>query len=437
MQKQPIESNQPQTNVPPSDPTITQPPSSIHGSPLTSNIVIMFLFYVLSITLCLSSVSTCVCVIFDPVGTFRTIANYLFYALVSSFSLTSLIIVLIGVYFDGDQALPETRKIVGSSDKELDPEARHEVSAPREMGDAGRIQKEYRERSAIQELEEVTVTQTTFYKVLAPQEVVEATPTKEEYREAPAQSAPLMHEAECGRLTRAFRPPPVEAQTTAIQCLIDADAFTTDSAARDETDSPPTPEVCASQQTALEEHAKNQVVETVKPADETPSFCGEASASPKEVSDAAEPKEHAPKVNAPHHIETFGQDKPAACVITARESREIGKWINQTDSANTDEADEAPEEAQENDEIRVGRRDDGGPLSETRSIGQDSDFQKALCVYMGKGVSYGGAQKRSGNSTTSSESSEESEYQGLVRKTFMLEKIGGNIDGGKKKVRTV
>ena len=397
----------------------------------------MFLFYVLSVTLCLSSVSTCVCVIFDPVGTFRTIANYLFYALVSSLSLTSLVIVLIGFYFDDDQALPETRRIVETGDEELDPVGRHEVSAPREVGDATRVHEEDLESPAIQELEEVTVTQETVYKVLAPQEVFEATPTKEEHREASAQSAPLTHEVERERLTRTFRPPPVEAQTTAIQCLIDADAFTTDSAARDETDSPPTLEVCASQQTALEEHAKNQVVETVKPADETPSFCGEASASPKEMSDAAEPKEHAPKVNAPHHIETFGQDKPAAGVITARESREIGKWINQMDSTNTDEADEAPEEAQENDEIRVGRGDDGGPLSETRSISQDSDFQKALCVYMGKGVSYGGAQKRSGNSTTSSESSEESEYQGLVRKTFMLEKIGGKIDGGKKKVRTV
>lgn len=435
MQKQPIETKQPQTNVPPSDPTMSRPPSSMYGNPLTFNIIIMFLFYVLSITLCLSSVSTCVCVIFDPVGTFRTIANYLFYALVSSFSLTALAVVLIAFYSHDDQPLPETLRIVGSGDKELDPEAHHKVSAPREMGDAGRIQKGYRESSATQKLEEVTVTHTTFYKVLAPQDVVEATLTTEEYHEASAQSAPLTHVVECEWLRRA--PPPVKAQTTAVQCPLDADAFTTDSAARDETDSPPTPKACASEQTALEEHAKNQVVETLKPVDEIPCFREEIPASPEEMSDVAEPEEHAPKVNASYGIETAGQDKPTASVITARESRKIEKWMNQTDSANTDDADEVPQEAQGNDEIRVWRRDDGGPLSETRNISQDSNFQKALQVYMKKEVCYRGAQKRSGNSTPSSQSSKESEFQGLVRKTLMLEKVGGKSARRTKKLRTV
>ena len=434
MQKQSIETNQPPTSFPPSKPTMTGAPSSIYGNPLTFNIVIMFLFYVLSVNLCLSSVSTCVCVIFDPVGTFRTIANYLFYALVSSFSLSCLVIVLIAFFYD-DQALPETRWIAGNGDGKLDPEARHGVSAPLEMGDTTRVQEEHLESSATQELEGATVTQEIFYKVLAPQEVVGAAPAKEDQGEILAQIAPLAHEVECEPLRCA--PPPLEAQTTAIQCLIDADAFTTDSAARDATKSPPTPEVCASQQTALEEHAENQFVETVTPADETPRFREEASASPEGISDAAEPKEHAAKVNAPYPIETSGRGKPADSVVTARESRKIEKWINQTDSANKDDADGEPHEAKEEDEIMVRRRDDGGPLSETGSISQDSDFQKALCVYMGKRVSYVGKRKRMGSSTPSSDSSEESDFQGLVRKTFMLETVGGKIARGKKKVRTV
>ena len=80
----------------------------------------MFLFYVLSVTLFLSSVSTCVCVIFNPAGTFCTIATYLFYALVLSLLMTSLSIPLVVFYFD-NQVLPESQKVVVGGDEKLIP----------------------------------------------------------------------------------------------------------------------------------------------------------------------------------------------------------------------------------------------------------------------------------------------------------------------------
>ena len=61
----------------------------------------------------------------------------------------------------------------------------------------------------------------------------------------------------------------------------------------------------------------------------------------------------------------------------------------------------------------------GESLSEARSISQDSDFQKAIRMYMSKGHQYGGRQKRS-----SHRSSEESDFQDLIRKTFNLRKAG-------------
>ena len=102
MRKQETDTDQSPTSFPASKPTMDRSLSSRYGNPLTFNVVVMFLFYVLSITLCLSSISTCVCVIFNPVGTLLTITGYLFYALVSSLLLTFLSIPLIALYFDNE-----------------------------------------------------------------------------------------------------------------------------------------------------------------------------------------------------------------------------------------------------------------------------------------------------------------------------------------------
>ena len=88
----------------------------------------MFLFYVLSITLCLSSVSTCVCVIFNPIGTFRTIATYLFYALILSILLTSLSIAPITLYFDNRVSEPESLRFSDGKTR-LDDHFHHDTSA--------------------------------------------------------------------------------------------------------------------------------------------------------------------------------------------------------------------------------------------------------------------------------------------------------------------
>ena len=414
MQSQQTEANQPLINFPSSKLTMTQPQSSEKGNTLTFNVAIMFLFYVLSVTLCLSSVSTCACAIFNPVGTFRTFALYLFYTLVLSLLLTSISIALIGVYFDNPDS-PESQTIVKVGD-EVVLEEHHETSAPQEVVDPKPIQYENSEGSATQGLGEVTLTKEASYEDLAPQEVAESTLANEADRKVSAQSAALAHAADCGQLRSAFRSPPIEAQAKALLHLISAGAFVTNPTACDDGASPPTPVAGASQQVVLEGRPKNQIVGTGHPVDKIGGFHGEESAPPDEMSDAAEPKKHAPKVNAISHIGTAGQDKATTGVITARGTRKIETWIEQTSSAKTDDADD------EDTEIMVVRR---GPLSEIRSISPDSDFQAALRMYMGKGVSYRGKQRTSGNSTPSLGSSDESEFQGLVRKTFMLGKVGG------------
>ncbi len=70
-------------------------------------------------------------------------------------------------------------------------------------------------------------------------------------------------------------------------------------------------------------------------------------------------------------------------------------------------------------------------LSETRSVSQDSAFQMALRVYMEKGRRYAGREKKSSIGST-----EESEFQGSVRKMYKLEKVGAKIAGGKRKARS-
>ncbi len=75
-------------------------------------------------------------------------------------------------------------------------------------------------------------------------------------------------------------------------------------------------------------------------------------------------------------------------------------------------------------------------LSETRSVSQDSAFQMALRVYMEKGRRYAGREKKSSIPAPSSGSTEESEFQGSVRKMYKLEKVGAEIAGGKRKARS-
>lgn len=317
MQSQQAETNQPLTSFSSSKPTMTQTQSSRYGNPLTFNVAIMFLFYVLSVTLCLSSVSTCACVIFNPVGTFRTIANYVFYALSLSLLLTFLSIALIVVYFD-IRALPEPQTIVQVGDEKLALEEDREMSASHEVVDVMPIQEKHSKGSATQDLEEATLTQEASYEDLAPQEVAKSTLTNEADREVSAQSALLAHAAGCERMRRAYRSPLIEAQAAAPLRLINAGAFTTDLAARDDGDSPPTPATSASQPSALGDHPEKHLVEIENPADRTGGFYEESSARPENSSDAAESKEHTTRVNAPNHMEkTASQDKATTSVISA------------------------------------------------------------------------------------------------------------------------
>ena len=160
------------------------------------------------------------------------------------------------------------------------------------------------------------------------------------------------------------------------------------------------------------------------------------------MSHEADLTKNALRVNDSRSTEINGSIEATRRVPTAGGSRRMEKWMDQSMLAPThgmlkgeDADDEVP--SQENVDIMGLRCDDSGPLLKTRSVIIDSDFQKALRVYMGKGVRYGEKQRRSGRSTPSSGSSEESEFQGLVRKTFMLEKSGGNNVGVKKRARSV
>lgn len=317
MQSQQAETNQGLTSSSYSKPTMTQPRSSRYGNPLTFNVAVMFLFYVLSVNLCLSSVSTCACVIFNPVGTFRTIANYLFYALGLSLLLTFLSIPLIVFHFD-IRASPEPRTIVPVSDEKLMLEEHREMSAPHEVVDAMPIQEGHSEASATQDLEEATLTQEASYEDLAPQEVAESTLTDKADREVSAQSALLAHAADCERLRHAYRSPPIEAQVAALLRLTNAGAFTTNPAVRDDADCTPTPATVASQPSALGDHPKKDFVETGNAADRSGGFYEEKSAPLEDISDAAGPKKHTPRFNAPNHIEeTASQEKATTSVISA------------------------------------------------------------------------------------------------------------------------
>lgn len=420
MQSQEVEADQALTNFPSSESTMTRPQSSRYGNPLTFNVAIMFLLYVLSVTLCLSSASTCACVIFNPVGTFRTIANYIFYALGLSLLLTFLSIPLIVVYFD-IRASPEPQTVVQVGDEKQMPEEHREMSATAEIVGAMPIPEGYSKGSAMQDVEEATLTREASYEDSAPREVAESPLTDEADSESSAQSTLRAHATDCERLRPAYQSPPIE---------------TTNPAVRDHADHPLMPATGTSQPSALEDYPKKHIFENEDAADRSGCVYEGDSAFSEDMSDAAELKERTPKVNATSHVDkTDSQDKASTSVISARGSRKIEKWINQTDSANTDDADKDLKDKAlgEDEDITVAR---GGPLSETRSISSESEFQKALRVYMGKGAGFRATQRRAGTSSSDdddlgsgSASSAESEFQRSFREVFGFEKAGGKTKG--------
>ncbi|CAF9936838.1 hypothetical protein IMSHALPRED_010921 [Imshaugia aleurites] len=393
MQLQRTKTEQPPPSFHPSKP-ITMDPLKRYGNPLTFNIAVMFIFYVLSVSLCLSSFSTCVCVIFNPVGTFRTIANYISYALGLSVLLTFLLVTLTGVYFD-DQASAESQ-------------------GTRELVDEMLGSKEH-------------------VKGPATGRIVHNIPIQEVQHKY---AALLARQAGCEELVA------VEAECESPGPLNDAHTFIAESAARDDGAPHSTPAASASQHTTVEDYSKEVPIDNAKTPDRTPRVCEEISGPPEESSEAAEDKDTTPRPKVANHTETTGPEKAGNNVITARESKKIENWISQTSLANPhmaktfrgmlkgdDTNDEDPIEATA--EIMMWRRDDGDDSSEIRSMSEDSVFQKALRVYMGRKPNFGRRQRTSGNSSPNLGSSEESEFQGLVRKMLMLEKVR-EVKGGKQ-----
>ena len=340
-----------------------RPRSSKYDNPITLNVVIMFLFYILSISLCLSSVSTCICVIFNPLGFFRTIANYILCMLGLSIFLTFLFVGRLGLYFDDltsrESTSPESTETLNVVDEK--------VPISQEAVDAAPVQEKHHEMSEAQEIFDIIPIHGEQREGSAPQEVVQT--------------------------TRMPSPP------TPLQTVIETP--------------PSTP--AASDNSPLKLPA-----ETANTTNETAQFGEDNFTSPEDAS----------------HIdaEPAGQSKATVNAITARESRKIENWIDQTDLANTHAAKafhgmQNGEDVNHQDlnedtsAITVERRSNYRPLSETQSVGEDSDFQKALRGFMTKGRKRGMRQKGSTVSMRSDGLSEESEFQGGIRKMFMLEKV--------------
>lgn len=322
----------------------------------------MFLFYILSISLCLSSISTCICVIFNPVGFFRTIANYILYALCLSIFLTFLFVGRLGFHFDDltsrESISLESTETLNVVDKK--------IPASQEAADVTPGQGKYHEMSELQEIFDVIPIHGEQREDSAPQEVVET--------------------------TRKPSPP------TLLRTVIETP--------------PSTP-------AASDNSLPKLPTETAKTTNETHHLGEENIASPEDAS----------HVDA----EPAGPSKTTANVITARESKKIEKWIDQTDIANTHAAkafrglqngDEINHQDLDEDtsEITMKRRSNYRPLSETQSVAQDSDFQKALRGFMTEGRKRGMRQEGSTVPMSSEGSSGESEFQGVFRKMFMLEK---------------
>ncbi len=164
-----------------------RPRSSEYGNPLTLNVAIMFLFYVLSISLCLSSFTTCVCVIFNPLDTFRTIARYFYYALGLSVLSTFLFISLTGFCFD-DHPPPESQGTNGTGDETAIPEENPEVQASQEAVNPAPVQEPRQEEPAPEEIVDAPPVQEPHHKEPAPQEIVEATPIQDEHHKEAAEA---------------------------------------------------------------------------------------------------------------------------------------------------------------------------------------------------------------------------------------------------------
>ena len=409
-----------------------RPWSSEYGNPLTFNVAITFLFYVLSISLCLSSFTTCVCVIFNPLGTFRTIARYFFYALSLSVLSTFLFVCLTGVCFD-NQPPPESQEThrtcdetvitaehleVQASQEAVDvapiPEPHHEEPAPEEIVDAPLVQEPQHEEPASQEAVNAALVQEPHHEEPAPQEIVEATPIQDEHQEEIVE-AMLTLKTQC----EVSAPQEVEEATATLEAFRKVSApqhFVEATVIR----SAPTPLLA--------------MIDIAKAADGALPFCEEITASPEMISYAAERNGNAPEAIAASHTETAGQDKATG------ESKKIENWTNQPtsavihkDSCGMLKGDDADIEGTAGNV--AWSHNDSRPrcLSETRSVSQDSAFQMALRMYMEKGRRYAGREKKSSIPTPS----EESEFQGSVRKMYKLEKVGAEIARGKRKALSV
>ncbi len=371
----------------------------------------MFLFYVLSISLCLSSFTTCVCVIFNPLGTFGTITRYFLYVLGLSVLLTFLFIGLTGFCFDdhpppgsqethgtGDEtAIPaETPEVQASQeavDAALVPEPHHEEAASQEAVNASSIQEEHHEVSAPQEAVNAAPVQEPHHEEPAPQEIVEATPIQDSAPQEVAEAMPTL-ETQC----EVSAPQEVEEATVTFPEFSTPQHFVEATIIR----SPPTPLLA--------------MINIAKAADGVLRFCEEITASPDMISYVSKRKENAPEATAASHTDTAGQDNKDSCGMLKGDDADIKETAKNVAWSHNDSRPRS--------------------LSETRSVSQDSAFQMALRVYMEKGRRYAGREKKSSIPAPSSGSTEESEFQGSVRKMYKLEKVGAEIAGGKRKARS-
>lgn len=439
MRKQETDTNQPPTGFPTSKPTMDGPSSSQYGNPLTFNVVVMFLFYVLSITLCLSSVSTCVCIIFNPVGAFLTITGYIFYALVLSLLLTFLTIPFIGLYFDNPA---ESRKTTDFGQKKPILKSQHEMSAPEAMLNVipmVSIQEGHPADSPTRELKEPMLTEEAFYKVLAP----------------------LVHEAECERLGRAS--------------LVKADEYNAKPNASDErVFIPRLQQVLGSKiGTGTDERIKKQFSkkQILKKRFLENLFLKKRLLNQqmfnkrflkkqllkkqlpkkqllKTANDAAGSTEPAIQINlnvATTFVETAVPIQDSATMstqdLTTRGSTPIDQSIDRTTlppptTTKTNAADEDSSiNTHQNIRNSLNNLDGSDSPSKPHSLVlQDSKFRIALHGYMNRGVSGGREQRRSRSCYSSSRGEEESEFQGLVRRTFGLER--GRGGKGEKRARS-
>ena len=297
--------------------------------------------------------------IFNPVGFFRTIANYILYALGLSIFLTFLFVGRLGLFFDDltSRESTETPDVVDE-----------EVPASQEAVNTAPIQEKHHEMSEPQETSDVVPIYGEQREGPAPQEVVQTT-------QVPSPRTPL-------------------------HMIIET---------------PPSTPV------ASDNSLPKLPTETANSNNETPHLGEGNIASPEDAS----------HVDA----EPVGQSKATVNAITTRESRKIENWIDQTDMADT-HATKAFYGMQSGDDIThqnlnkdtseiTAKRSSSNdrPLSETQSVGQDSDFQEALREFMTKGRKRGMRQEGSTVSMRSDGLSEESEFQGVIRKMFMLEKV--------------